>query len=421
VKLDEIVPRVNDDRFVEEVEKSDLPVLVLFRSVWSAPSRSTLFALEEVAREQVGKLRVVQIDMMDNWLVADRFRIRSTPTLLFLERGREVARYEGMANTERIRELAARVLDELGRRGISRARKILVALDADPMLEPLLRTLGSCVRLEPEDEVVLLHALPVFPLTRSAEEEPGWAAMVRAAHQSAENVLSRSARQLSDWNIRATTRRVEGHPAEEILSAARELAADLVLIGALAPRDRDPMPIGSVSEKVKAHAQADVLIVRDAGPYESGRFRALLAVDGSQESLAAVDSFVRKLRADRADIVVVHVIEPGAFSWVREQAPPEAGLKDALRQRADLALSSALGILKSHRLSATTEVCQGRAAVEILRAASRHDAQLIVTGSRGLSGLRSLWLGSVTQRVVRHASASVLVAREQPAAGSDRN
>jgi len=402
--LNEVIPSVDDDHFLEEVEKAELPVLVLFRSVWSAPSRSTLFALEEVAGELAGKLKVVQLDMMDNWVAADRYHVRSTPTLLFLERGRELARHEGMANVEKIRQLAGSVLRLVAGRA-PRPRRILLALDADPMLEALLSVLHRRVRVDEDDEVVLLHALPVFPWIRPAAKEAGWAAVVRAAHQNAENLLSNSARQLNEWGIRARTRRVEGHPAEEILRAAGQLESDLIVIGGLAPKERDPMLLGSVAEKVKAHAQTDVLIVREGAPHDSRRFRVLAAVDGSRESLAALEAFAGKFQADRADILLVHVQE-------LEPAFAEA-FSDPFRRRAELALSSALRILKSHGLDAATEICRGKPAVEILQAAARYGAELIVMGSRGLSGWGGLWLGSVTQRVVRQTDASVLIARER--------
>jgi len=50
-------------------------------------------------------------------------------------------------------------------------------------------------------------------------------------------------------------------------------------------------------------------------------------------------------------------------------------------------------------------------AQEILDAAVRHRPDLIVMGARGLTGLRGLLVGSVTQRVVRYGATSVLVAR----------
>lgn len=60
---------------------------------------------------------------------------------------------------------------------------------------------------------------------------------------------------------------------------------------------------------------------------------------------------------------------------------------------------------EGNRIEATTEIRRGNPAEEIIDAADRHHADLIVMGARGLL------VGSVTQRVVRHGTTSVLVAR----------
>ena len=154
--------------------------------------------------------------------------------------------------------------------------------------------------------------------------------------------------------------------------------------------------------------------MKQAEPIAGQRFRAMLAVDGSPESLAAVQSFSKKLRADNADVRIVNALDLPLTVWdafadaddidVAELPPP-------LREHAARALGGALAILKERGIEASTEIRRGRAAEEILHVAERHHPHLIVMGSRGLSGLRALVAGSVTQRVVRHGDASVLVAR----------
>jgi nucleotide-binding universal stress UspA family protein len=56
---------------------------------------------------------------------------------------------------------------------------------------------------------------------------------------------------------------------------------------------------------------------------------------------------------------------------------------------------------------------EGRPAEEIIRAAARTHADLVILGSRGMTGLKGALLGSVSRRVARHAPCSVLVARNR--------
>jgi nucleotide-binding universal stress UspA family protein len=53
----------------------------------------------------------------------------------------------------------------------------------------------------------------------------------------------------------------------------------------------------------------------------------------------------------------------------------------------------------------------GNPAVELVRIADEHSAGLIVVGSQGLSGIERFLLGSVSERVLRHAHCSVLIVK----------
>ena len=68
----------------------------------------------------------------------------------------------------------------------------------------------------------------------------------------------------------------------------------------------------------------------------------------------------------------------------------------------------------SNRHANAEHISTGYAAEEILKAARRFRANLIVLGSRGLTGIKRQFLGSVSARVARHAPCSVLVVREFP-------
>jgi nucleotide-binding universal stress UspA family protein len=138
--------------------------------------------------------------------------------------------------------------------------------------------------------------------------------------------------------------------------------------------------------------------------------RILVAVDGSPMAAHALDVALEFVRCLRADIGVVHVVDAG-------RAPDlEYGLVAAElleeRRREGAALLS--GILA--RIDAPSPVesflVDGSSAEEILETARNWKADLIIMGSHGRTGLARILMGSVAERVVRHAPIPVLVVRE---------
>ncbi len=84
------VVTLQDSTFEAEVLKSDVPVLVDFWAVWCGPCKAIAPAVEDLAREYKGKLKVGKLDVDHQQGVAQKFGIRSIPTLLLFKGGRVV-------------------------------------------------------------------------------------------------------------------------------------------------------------------------------------------------------------------------------------------------------------------------------------------------------------------------------------------
>ncbi len=84
------VVTLQDGTFEAEVLKSDVPVLVDFWAVWCGPCKAIAPAVEDLAREYKGKLKVGKLDVDHQQGVAQKFGIRSIPTLLIFKGGRVV-------------------------------------------------------------------------------------------------------------------------------------------------------------------------------------------------------------------------------------------------------------------------------------------------------------------------------------------
>ena len=81
---------VTDANFVDEIEGADGLSMVDFWAEWCAPCRMVGPIVEELAQEYSGKVKVGKVDVDENQRVAQRFNVRSIPSILFFKNGEHV-------------------------------------------------------------------------------------------------------------------------------------------------------------------------------------------------------------------------------------------------------------------------------------------------------------------------------------------
>ncbi|MFN0219082.1 MAG: thioredoxin [Hyphomicrobium sp.] len=86
---------VTDTTFDAEVLKATEPVLVDFHATWCGPCKAMAPALDQVATELAGKVKVVKIDVDENPKVTGEYGIRAMPTLLLFKGGKVAAQHTG--------------------------------------------------------------------------------------------------------------------------------------------------------------------------------------------------------------------------------------------------------------------------------------------------------------------------------------
>jgi thioredoxin 2 len=101
--------KVADADFAATVEGAEVPVLVDFYADWCAPCRMVAPFVDEIARANIGKLLVAKVDTDRAPNVSARFGIRSIPTLILFQDGKEVERSVGF-EPERLKALIAKVV-----------------------------------------------------------------------------------------------------------------------------------------------------------------------------------------------------------------------------------------------------------------------------------------------------------------------
>jgi thioredoxin 2 len=86
---------VGDEDYAEAVEKSSVPVLVDLWATWCGPCRMVSPALEQLATERAGQLKLVKVDVDKAPAISRRFSVQAVPTLLVVDRGAVVSRQSG--------------------------------------------------------------------------------------------------------------------------------------------------------------------------------------------------------------------------------------------------------------------------------------------------------------------------------------
>jgi nucleotide-binding universal stress UspA family protein len=216
----------------------------------------------------------------------------------------------------------------------------------------------------------------------------------------AEAVLHR-AEAIAARRAPASTKVVAGDPAEALVEEAADHAVDLICVGPDAGLLGGRVRVGRVAAHVLRHAPCSVLVGREAG--STFPVNVLCGVDGSNASIETAGLAARIAVASGADLRLQHVLSVfggDEREWRLDDDEPDP---TEIESAAQMARAAGVRPIRERAL--------GRPEYAIIEAATREGVDLVVVGSRGLSGLSRVLLGSVSEYVATHAHCSVLVTR----------
>jgi nucleotide-binding universal stress UspA family protein len=205
---------------------------------------------------------------------------------------------------------------------------------------------------------------------------------------------------------------LRGSPIAAVARSAKREQADLLVIGSRGVTEFQPLLLGSVSRKLLMQAPCPVLVVKKP---TTALKRVLLGADGSIESWEAVAWLTRLPEHIRPTVTVVSVIPPLPLESLRVPSRAIAvgdQIEGVLRREANKLAARVAGTLKKAGFSSKSIVLSGPPGAELVTAARRERANLIVVGSRCGSSAHDYFMGSVADMVVKHAPCSVLVYRD---------
>ncbi|MFN2420382.1 MAG: thioredoxin [Gemmatimonadota bacterium] len=99
------VQEVNDQNFEQEVTQADRLTLVDFWAEWCGPCKMIAPTIEELAEEYGARVKVCKLDVDVNQRTAQRYAVRSIPSMLFFKKGEVVETVVGAVRKQRLAEV----------------------------------------------------------------------------------------------------------------------------------------------------------------------------------------------------------------------------------------------------------------------------------------------------------------------------
>lgn len=235
----------------------------------------------------------------------------------------------------------------------------------------------------------------------------------------ADSFAARAAQQLLETGAALRTEVRSGRPVEEILAAAEEQSADLIVVGALGQGERKRFALGRVARGVLRSASCSVLIARPArgqieGQARPERLRILASLASDEDSGVNLRALARLPLADRVEVTILSILTVGTTLYQRDVVERLSRTWQAHKAETEHRLAAATEALKAATPHVEPRLIDGGtdASDEMLEAAELLGADLVMVDRTKKGRVLTVLQGSVATEVAEHAHCSVWVAAE---------
>jgi nucleotide-binding universal stress UspA family protein len=211
----------------------------------------------------------------------------------------------------------------------------------------------------------------------------------KETRQHLESVKSRASKEGLDCEVIVH----EGEePYQYIIDEAAKKQAEMIIMGRYGRTGLKRLLMGSVTARVIGHSPCKVMVIPETAKVSYKNI--LIAADGSKYSDAAALEAISIAKRCGSDLIAISVV-------TKDKDLPSAKKNVGKISR----------MAKKEGLKAKTLTLRGTPYNVIVEAAGKKNADVIVVGSHGRTGLDRLLMGSVTERVIGHANCAVLVVK----------
>lgn len=284
--------------------------------------------------------------------------------------------------------------------GLSSMRRILIATDFSSRADRAIRR-GVLLARQFDCELIVTYVV----------DDDQAESLLDVEHRESQLLLDKLARGLRESDgLSCEARLAIGEPFDQVPAVAREVGADLVVIG---PYRRDRIRnifVCATAERIIRASTTPVLMANclPAAAYE----RILLTTDFSENANRAINVAKGLGLLDSVQVSAAHAYLASADSLMTRTAANADQRRDYLLAEATSALSQLQTLSATAQLNHLEQIVERieLSAAETIRSiAARLRADLIVVGAQGRSALAQAWLGSVSQDLLRFAEVDILV------------
>ena len=280
--------------------------------------------------------------------------------------------------------------------------KILVATNFDKYTDQTVQTAVSVAKTF-NSGIILLHVMPEvsgFPTAQRILKDK-----VTEQLQGLQSDIEKNDVQVSETTI------LSGVPFDQITRHADRQDVNVIILGAGEKSDDDPFRLGITAERVVRKASKPVWVVK---PDSNTRISNLLCpVDFSEPSARALTNAIRLARSFMAKLTVFHVIQP--LTIISRLTEFDGKDEETYVRERHSQFEQFLKKFDFHNVKWRREIRQGQPHQEILTFAGENNADLLVMGSVGRSGLSRILMGSVASKIVRQMPCSIITVKSEHA------
>lgn len=288
------------------------------------------------------------------------------------------------------------------------------------------KQLWALTVLEPLDEPLPMSSEPPEIAAQKWESVVG--EVEQAMERQEERRLSRDVAEIEAAGVTVTKLVHEGDPDKEIIVAAKDIAADLIVMGSHSRRHLWDVLLGSVTAKVAKAAPCPVLIVSHRPPHRGpvAPKRFLFATDFSPraETAGKVALSLARERAEQGRLWALTVIEPAAELPATTEFTDYVPLSTTVELEQELYAEEEAKVARQFEpfiaaaqetgLKVETLLRHGHPAKEIVKTAIDLEADMIILGSHSRRHIWEVLLGNTAEGVGKLAPCPVLVVSHLP-------